>query len=114
MAKETQRWTLENLVDFEQATASSTGTSSETRSAVVRSIGGLDGAAARRAGLRVWLEETGGKSAGRKFSSALSLVGGGLGLFMLVTGISAVASLLDRDRGGINVTLFLAILIGGQ
>jgi hypothetical protein len=114
MPKEIQRWTLENLVDFEQAAASSAGTSSETRSAVVTAIHGLDGAAARRVGLRVWLGRVGAKSAGRKFSSALSLVGGGLGIFMLVAGISAVAGLLDRDRGGINVTLFLAILIGGQ
>lgn len=114
MAKERQRWALENLVDFEQAVALSTGTSSETRNAVVRAVHGLEGAEARRVGLRVWLDGSGTKSAGRKFSSALSLVGGGLGLFMLVAGISAVAGLLDRDRGGINVTLFLAILIGGQ
>jgi hypothetical protein len=114
MARETQRWTLENLVDFEQAAASSTGTSTETRSAVIGAIHGLDGAAARRAGLRVWLEGKGMKSSGRKFSSSLSVVGGGLGIFMLVAGISAVSGLLDRDRGGINVTLFLAILIGGQ
>lgn len=114
MAKETQRWTLENLVDLEQAVGSYPGTAREVRSAVAVAIRGREGADARRSGLRVWLEETGPKSAGRKFSSALSLVGGGLALFMFIAGISAVHGMLDAERGGINVTLFLAILIGGQ
>jgi hypothetical protein len=114
MAKETQRWTLENLIDFEQAAASSPDTPREARSVVATAIRGREGADARRTGLRVWLEEIGTKSAGRKFSSALSLVGGGLALFMFIAGIFAVHGMLDGERGGINVTLFLAILIGGQ
>ncbi|MES2440562.1 MAG: DUF2868 domain-containing protein [Verrucomicrobiota bacterium] len=114
MARESQRWTLENLVDFEQAVASSTGTPREIRTAVAAAIRGRNGAEARRSGLRAWLEGIGTKSAGRKFSSALSLVGGGLALFMFVAGISAAHGMLDRGRGGVNVTLFLAILIGGQ
>lgn len=114
MAKVTQRWTLENLVDFEQAVASSPRTPREVRSTVATAIHGREGADARRTGLRVWLEQIWTKSAGRKFSSALSLVGGGLSLFMFIAGISAVHGMLDGARGGINVTLFLAILIGGQ
>ena len=114
MARESQRWTLEKLVDFEQAAALSTGSSIEVRAKVALAVRGREGADARRTGLAAWLEETGAKSAGRKFSSALSLVGGGLALFMMVAGISAVHGMLDRERGGINVTLFLAVLIGGQ
>ncbi len=114
MASESRRWTLEKLVDLEQATASPTATSPEVRAAVATAIRNREGADARRIGLAVWLEEAGAKSAGRKFTSALSLVGGGFSLFMMVAGISAVHGMLDGERGGINVTLFLAVLIGGQ
>ncbi|NQW99103.1 hypothetical protein HQ447_00490, partial [bacterium] len=57
MARESQRWTLENLVDFEQATAVATVTPLAVRKAVIAASRGLDGAAARRVGLRVWLDE---------------------------------------------------------
>jgi hypothetical protein len=114
MANDLPRWTLEDLVDFEQAAASSPGTPPAVRNAVIAASRGLDGAAARRAGLRAWLEETGRKSAGRKFTSALAVVGGGLSALTFLSGISAVLGMLDRERGGINITLFLAILIGGQ
>ncbi len=114
MANESRRWTLEKLIDLEQAAASSTATSREARAAVALAIRGREGADARRTGLGVWLDQAGTKSAGRKFASALSLVGGGLALLMLVAGISATHGMLDSERGGINVTLFLAVLIGGQ
>lgn len=114
MARETQRWTLENLVDFEQAAASSPATPPAVRTAIITAARGLNGAAARRAGLRAWLAEMPPSSGGRKFSAALAMVGGGLSLVTFLAGISAVLGLLDRGRGGINVTLFLAILIGGQ
>jgi hypothetical protein len=114
MADDTPRWTLEDLVAFEQAVTASTATSPVVRAAVVAVSRGLAGASARRAGLRVWLEETGRKSAGRKFTSALAMVGGGLSLVIFLLGISAVFGMLDRQRGGINVTVFLAILVGGQ
>jgi hypothetical protein len=112
MSKDAPRWTLENLVDFEQAAAASISTAAPLRRAVADATRGLEGAAARRVGLRVWLGETAG--GGRKFSSALAWVGGGLALLTFLGGISAVLGLLDHERGGVNVTLFLAILIGGQ
>jgi len=114
MANDGQRWSLENLVDFEQALASSTATPAAAKAAVVAASHGFHGAAARRAGLRVWLAEMKSSSAGRKFSVALSVVGAGLSLVTFLAGISAAVGMLDRGRGGINVTLFLAILIGGQ
>ena len=114
MPKEPPPWTLESLVDFEQEIATSAGSTPAVRAAVVAATLGLDGAAARRVGLRVWLAEVRKTSAGRKFSSALSMVGGLLAVVTFIAGISAVLGLLDRERGGINVVLFLAILIGGQ
>jgi hypothetical protein len=114
MANDAPRWTLEDLVDFEQAAATVARTTPAVRTAVIAATRGLEGASARRAGLRVWLEETGRKSAGRKFASAIAMVGGGLSLVMFLSGIAAMLGLLDRERGGINVAVFLAILIGGQ
>jgi len=59
MRDEPPPWTLENLVDFEQALATSTGSAPAVRTAVTAATRGMSGAAARRAGLRVWLAETG-------------------------------------------------------
>lgn len=114
MAKDSQRWTLEDLIDFEQAAANPSTTSRDTRQRVGQAIRGRSGVDARRTGLHVWLEEAGSKTAGRKYASALSLVGGGLAALAFLAGISAVLGMLDRERGGINVPLFMAILIGGQ
>ncbi|MEO5917497.1 MAG: DUF2868 domain-containing protein [Luteolibacter sp.] len=114
MTEKSPPWTLERLVDFEQAVAASPATPPSVRGDVVAAIRGMDGAAARREGLGVWLAGMRAGTAARKFSSALSLVTTGLAAFTFLTGISAVIGLLDHERGGINVTLFLAILIGGQ
>ena len=114
MANDSPRWTLENLVDFEQVLATSTGTPPDVRAAVIAASRGLQPAAARRIGLRVWLAAIKETAAGRKFSAALSIVGGGLSLVTFLGGISSALGMLERERGGINVTLFLAILIGGQ
>ena len=107
-------WTLESLVDFEQEIATSTATPATVRTAVISATRGLEGAAARRVGLRVWLAQVGKNAAGRKFSNALSIVGLVLVLVTFFAGISSVLGLLDHERGGINLVLFLAILIGGQ
>lgn len=114
MAKDPIKWTLENLLDFEQACCRDTPVPQDVRNAVAAATRGLAGAAARRVGLRVWLTAARDLSAGRKFASAVSWVKAGLMPVMLLGGISAVIGLLDRERGGIHVTLFLAILIGGQ
>ncbi len=114
MSEKSEPWTLESLVDLEQAIAATDATPQPVRNSVSAAIRGLSGATARREGLRVWLAGMGSHGAGRKFVSALSMVTAGLSTFTFLAGISAVVGLLDHERGGINVTLFLAILIGGQ
>lgn len=114
MAKKPTKWTLESLLDFEHACYSGASSSPNVRSLVVAATRGLAGSAARRVGLKIWLAEIGKPSAGEKFTGALSLASVGLLLMMLLGGASTVIGLLDRERGGIHVTLFLAILIGGQ
>jgi hypothetical protein len=114
MSKKSEPWTLESLVDLEQAIAVTDTTPHSVRHSVSAAIRGISGAAARMEGLRVWLAGMGNGGTGKKFVSALSMVTAGLSTFTFLAGISAVVGLMDHERGGINVTLFLAILIGGQ
>ncbi|MBK1882253.1 DUF2868 domain-containing protein [Luteolibacter pohnpeiensis] len=116
MARNKRRWTLENLIDFEQTLASGKlDTTSSTRTVVAEAVKGKTGSEARRAGLHAWLEQVRGPvSMGRKFTSVLALMGAALIIFMWFGGVSAVMGMLDPVRGGINVTWFLAALIGGQ
>lgn len=114
MAKDAQSWSLADLIDFESETATAAHPSPELREAVVSASLGLDGASARRVGFRLWLDAVRSSSDGGKFMSALAMVGSGLALVMFLAGISGVLGLVDRAKSGIHVTLFLAILIGGQ
>lgn len=114
MAREPGRWTLEDLVDFEHEIGLSPTVPAALKDQVAVEARGLDGAAARRAGFAVWLEGVRGEKMGRRFLAALSMVGAGLAVLMFVAGISGVLGMLDRARAGVNVSLFLAILIGGQ
>ncbi|MES2474657.1 MAG: DUF2868 domain-containing protein [Verrucomicrobiota bacterium] len=114
MSEKSPRWTLESLVDFEQAAATSIATPPTLRSAVNNAIRGQQGATARRYGLRVWLAGMPRGQAGKKFLSALALVTVGLSLTLFFTGISSVVALMDRRSGSINVVQFLAIFLGGQ
>ena len=41
-------------------------------------------------------------------------MGGGLALVLFLSGATGVLGILDRARGGIHVTLFLAVLLGVQ
>ena len=114
MAKDARRWTLEDLVDFENEISAGRATPPDLREAVVAAAGGLDGAAARRAGLKVWLDGARSSGAGGKFTAALGTVAAGLGALMFLAGLSGALGMLDREKDGVHVTLFLAVLIGGQ
>ena len=114
MAKDAGRWTLEKLIDFESKIVASPRTPPDLREAVISASRGLDGASTRRTGFLVWLAGMRPAGDGRKFISALALVGSGLALVMFLAGVSGVLGMVDRAKTGVHVTLFLAILIGGQ
>ncbi len=114
MTGKSPRWTLESLVDFEQAAASGDATPPGLRTKVVAAVRGLNAVASRQVGLRVWLGGMATGKTGRKFTSALSLVAVGLSLLLFLTGISSVIGLMDHRRGSINVVQFLAVFVGGQ
>jgi len=115
MARQARRWTLEEVIDLEQALAVEAKPTSSLKASVMEAARGLTGADARSAGLRAWLEESRKTpSAGRRFATSLSMVAAGLGLLAWLAGISGVLGMLDRTRGGIDVLLFLMILLGVQ
>jgi hypothetical protein len=114
MAKDAQRWTLVDVIDFENEIGAAPATPPELRNLVVSRSRGLDGTVARRVGLKVWLDGVRSESTGAKFMGALGLVGSLLALAMFAAGFSGVLGMVDRARAGVHVTLFLAILIGGQ
>ncbi|MCB1129688.1 MAG: DUF2868 domain-containing protein [Verrucomicrobiae bacterium] len=114
MADDGRQWTLEGLIDFEQAVDSGVETPAVLRDEVLAAARDRDGASARRAGFAVWRDGIGGPAHGAGFTGALSLVGGGLALVLFLSGATGVLGILDRARGGIHVTLFLAVLLGVQ
>lgn len=114
MRKEAAHWTLEDLIDFEHEVASATELVTSAQTAALTASRGVEGAVARRAGLHAWLNEIRKDSPGRRFSTGLGLIGTALCIFTFLSGSSAVLGLLDHEKGGINVILFLAILLGVQ
>lgn len=114
MASRVGQWRLENLIDFESEVASGVHASPQVRAEMLATIRNLDGAAARRAGFSVWLAGVQQSSNGAKFHSALAMAGGGLAVVMFLAGVSSVLGMVNHQIHGINLTLFLAILIGGQ
>ncbi|MFD0892277.1 DUF2868 domain-containing protein [Luteolibacter ambystomatis] len=112
MARDRGRWNLADLIDFEQALGSaSSGPGEEEKSSLL-----MEGAE-RRVVWRRWLEswrEAGSGGPGRKFLGALRGVTFCLAVVMALVGGSAVLGLWEPERGGINVGLFLALVLGTQ
>jgi hypothetical protein len=114
MAKHAGRWALEDLIDFESEIAAATRTPPDVRSQITPAVKDLGATKARRVGFRIWLDGVRSSSHGRKFTAALTMVGSAFAVVMFVAGISGVWGLVDWQKGGLHVTLFLALLIGGQ
>ena len=109
------RWTLEDLVDFEQALDADFQASPAVKSEVKEAACGLDGTAARRAGLRVWLEVARDPApAGRRYLTAqmmlrVLVIFAGWGI-----GANLVRFLVEEKVGGMNVVHYLAVVLGSQ
>jgi hypothetical protein len=111
MARDGSPWTLEDLIEFEQALSHSAVLTSEEKQLVSASIAGKSTESARQIGLKTWLDgrRTG---IGRKFTLALDGVSLGLFLLALSAGITTVLGLYRWN--GINVTIFVAVVLGVQ
>lgn len=106
---------MEEVIDLEQALVTDSKPTSSLKASVMEAARGLEGAEARSVGLRAWLDVSRkSPSAGNRFVVSLSMVSAGVGLLMFVGGISGVLGMLNRSRGGIDVLLFLVVLLGVQ
>lgn len=109
------RWTLENLIDFEQALAAGKPVPGVVKEQVAIAARGLDGKQARRAGLKIWLASARCEpAAGARFQSAMRWLAFGLMVLGVATGAGWVSSLMNHALGGMNVVIFLAAVIGLQ
>lgn len=119
MAGPRANWTLADLVDFETELMRGREIVDGERGEVAAAARGFQGAAARRSGMRVWLEARRAAAdpvdfPGRRVAGALDLTGVLVFAVMAIAGVSGVLAMVDRARGGIHVALFLAVLLGGQ
>ncbi|MFT4176317.1 MAG: DUF2868 domain-containing protein [Luteolibacter sp.] len=109
------RWTLEDLIDFEHEISGTPEVTSGDTTGVVAATRGLEGAPARRAGLHAWLRNVRKSSPGNRYTAALGWIAAGIAALFFLSGASAVVGLLhDPEKRGINVVLFLALLLGPQ
>ncbi len=77
---------------------------------------GLEGAGARRAGMRMWVDAVrkDGESPGDVWAGGRFLVGGIVCVVMFLLGVGVVTGLLDRERMGFHVPMFLGVTVGLQ
>ncbi|QTN33668.1 DUF2868 domain-containing protein [Akkermansiaceae bacterium] len=77
-------------------------------------VKGLEGAEARRAGMRVWLDGARGEgeTPGEVWEGARFLAGVLVGVVMLLAGVGVMTGMLDRGRMGFHVPMVLGVAVG--
>ena len=109
------RWTLRDLVDFEALAGRGEEARAVDEGRVRAAVKGLEGAEARRVGIRVWLEESRigiGETPGEVWSSGRFLVGVLVAIGMFLAGIAVMTGMLDRERMGFHVPMLLGVAVG--
>lgn len=80
-------------------------------------VKGLEGAEARRVGMRLWLEErrrVEKELPGEVWASGRFLVGGAVVVGMFLAGVGVMTGMLDRGRMGFHVPMVLGVTVGLQ
>ena len=109
------RWTLRDLVDFEALAGRGEEARAVDEGRVRAAVKGLEGAEARRVGIRIWLEESRigiGETPGEVWSSGRFLVGVLVAIGMFLAGIAVMTGMLDRERMGFHVPMLLGVAVG--
>lgn len=109
------RWTLRDLVDFE-ALADDAGVFAD-EDALREAVKGLDGAEARRVGMRAWLEgrrKGGSEFPGEVWAGGRFVVGAVVVVGMFLAGIGVMTGMLDRERMAFHVPMVLGVSVGLQ
>jgi hypothetical protein len=108
MASGAERWTLEDLIDFEQALSEVSPSLTDQHAT---------GSADKPGTWRAWLERqrsAGFSGVGHRFIRALKGVTFLVGAAAALAGATTVFGLWEQPRSGINVSLFLALILGTQ
>jgi hypothetical protein len=105
------RWTLRDLVDFESLAGDARTTD---EGAVLEAVKGLEGAEARRVGMKVWLDglrRDGGEFPGEVWAGGRFVVGALVVVVMFLTGIGVMTGMLDRERMDFHVPMLLGVSV---
>ena len=102
---------MRDLVDFESLAGDARTVDEE---AVQEAVKGLEGAEARRVGMKVWLDgvrRDGGEFPGEVWASGRFTVGLLVGAVMFLTGIGVMTGMLDRGRMAFHVPMVLGVSV---
>ncbi|MEP2777624.1 MAG: DUF2868 domain-containing protein [Luteolibacter sp.] len=111
------RWTLRDLVDFEALAGRGEENDFSDEEGLRDAVKGLEGAEARRVGMRAWLEgvrKQGGEMPGEVWAGGRFLVGAVVFVVMFLTGVGVMTGMLDRERMGFHVPMVLGVAVGLQ
>ncbi len=120
MPRGRERWTLEDLIDFEAELMRGATPTPKLRQDVASAARGFEGIDARRRGLKIWLERAREDAppqlaaAGRRVTGAFGLATTLCCLGLGLAGAGAAGGLVVRELGGIHVTMALVVLLGTQ
>ncbi|MEP4077092.1 DUF2868 domain-containing protein [Haloferula sp.] len=99
--KESDKWTLAGLIDFESALGAWTGKGAPR----------LGAKTSRAAGMMSWLAKAGSSGLGGRWVASLSLAGSLLALVFAGLGAATAWGTFDREIGGVHVIWFLAVAL---
>jgi hypothetical protein len=109
------RWTLRDLVDFEALAGGEGELRALDEGRIRAAVKGLQGAEARRAGMKAWLDERrkgGGDLPGEVWAGGRFVVGALVAVGMFLTGIGVMTGMLDRERMAFHVPMLLGVSVG--
>ncbi|WP_386818695.1 DUF2868 domain-containing protein [Luteolibacter algae] len=109
---------MRDLVDFESLLSGEKSRAPD-EAEMRESVKGLEGAKARRLGMRIWLEQQRALRSRREFpgeiwSNSRFLIGALIGVLMFLAGIGVMSGLLNRERMGFHVPMLVGVTIGLQ
>jgi hypothetical protein len=105
------------LVDFEALASNEDEVRIRDDQGIRESAKGLEGAEARRVGMKAWLDAVragGGEFPGEMWASGRFVVGAVVVVVMFLAGIGVMSGMLDRERMAFHVPMVLGVSVGMQ
>lgn len=111
------RWTLRDLVDFEALSGRDGELQAGDAGRIRAAAKGLEGAEARRAGMKAWLDglrSGGGEFPGEAWAGGRFVAGAVVVVGMFLAGVGVMTGMLDRERMAFHVPMVLGVSVGMQ